>query len=403
MHMKTLPKILIITDMLLPVPNIGGGATEYLCTALLKQNEKFGNAYFYFLSTSDKKLNKYSYNYSKIYYFKNLNYYHIKSVKMLCEYIIYRIKYLLNGNKHNKHFDIFTFQILKIIKKNNINIVVNEGFPVQDYWCEITNLINDNFYNHIHQYQSYNKKISDIIPNTISVSKYIRKVITANKINSKNDFVLYNCIDQNLFSKHIDNNKRHKLRLKMGFSERDILTLFVGRIIPEKGIEELLSAFDNISNKNIKLLVIGGCDYGVNYKTEFYKKIINKISLMSNVKYLGQLTAKDVALYYQLSDVLVIPSICEEGACLVGIEGMASGLPIICTKSGGMNEYISSDCSIKINNDYNLVKNLKNSIIKMANDEQLRKQLGNNGLSHSKKYSEENYYINFLNIVNNNK
>ena len=65
---------------------------------------------------------------------------------------------------------------------------------------------------------------------------------------------------------------------------------------------------------------------------------------------------------YQLADISVIPSLCEDAAPLVAVEAMASGLPLIVTKSGGIPEYVSRKCALILEKDNQLIPNLQKSL-----------------------------------------
>ncbi len=71
-----------------------------------------------------------------------------------------------------------------------------------------------------------------------------------------------------------------------------------------------------------------------------------------------------------LADVGVFPSICNEAAGLVVIEALASGIPVITTNMGGIPEYADTrSCNI-LACDSSLVENLRDSMIKMIDNEE---------------------------------
>ena len=142
--------------------------------------------------------------------------------------------------------------------------------------------------------------------------------------------------------------------------------MFCGRFIPVKGINELLNAFEIIENKRIKLLLIGSANFSSPEETVFSKQIVDRSKRMDNVIYIGYIPNEQLPEYYASADVLAVPSVWEEGAGLVAIEGMASGLPLIITQSGGMVEYVSDECGIKLPIDSELSNNLANSIVELS-------------------------------------
>jgi glycosyltransferase involved in cell wall biosynthesis len=125
--------------------------------------------------------------------------------------------------------------------------------------------------------------------------------------------------------------------------------LFVGRIVPEKGVHVLLEAADIIINKlqiyNVKFEVVGpavGWDY--TGSSDYYESIVSGISARKLDAYfeLRPFTeAAELALVYSQSDVLVLPSLVDAYPSVVA-EAMMCGIPVIGTNSGGMSEMIIS-------------------------------------------------------------
>ena len=62
-----------------------------------------------------------------------------------------------------------------------------------------------------------------------------------------------------LFEKE-DCNTRNEIRKSLSYSDKDIVFLYVGRISPEKGVLELVHAFEKLELANKKLLLVG-CSY----------------------------------------------------------------------------------------------------------------------------------------------
>ena len=76
------------------------------------------------------------------------------------------------------------------------------------------------------------------------------------------------------------------------------------------------------------------------------------------MKFTGYIENQKLYRYYQSADIQVIPSLWEEAAGLIAIEGMLSGLPLIITKSGGMIEYAPSNVAVWIDRD-NIIPKLQ--------------------------------------------
>ena len=166
--------------------------------------------------------------------------------------------------------------------------------------------------------------------------------------------------------------------------------------MPEKGIDKLLDAFELLKNKPIRLLLIGSAGFSSNEQSDFSKQIITRAKSMTSVIFLGYVPNSFLPNFYQISDIQAIPSVWEEGAGLVAIEGMASGLPLIITKSGGMVEYVTDGCAIKVPIDNFLSYNLANSILWLFNNRETAKKMGFIGRKRAKEFSKEKYYNAFV-------
>lgn len=117
----------------------------------------------------------------------------------------------------------------------------------------------------------------------------------------------------------------------------DVFTfVFVGRIVKDKGINELAHAFQRLTevNKNIKLILVGAYEDNLDPISNESREIINNNPQIEAVG--GQ---RDVRPYYAMADVLVFPSY-REGFPNVVMEAGAMGLPSIVTDINGCNEII---------------------------------------------------------------
>jgi glycosyltransferase involved in cell wall biosynthesis len=108
--------------------------------------------------------------------------------------------------------------------------------------------------------------------------------------------------------------------------------LFVGRVVREKGVEELLCAVKKIltRRKGVKLRIVGdGPDL-----QDFIKRY--KDLLGDAVEFSGFLTGVELEDVYRKADVLVFPTY-HEGFPYVAIEAMRAGLPILSTGVGALD------------------------------------------------------------------
>ena len=122
-----------------------------------------------------------------------------------------------------------------------------------------------------------------------------------------------------------------------------IKLLFVGRIMPTKGLELLLFAMgDLISQHDIQLDVIG--DGG---DLLYCKKLARKLSIEKNVHFRGFMDKKTLLGYYQQCDIFVFPSLREASGNVI-FEAMSCAKPLIVSNAGGPGEVVKDDFGIKI-------------------------------------------------------
>ena len=279
-----------------------------------------------------------------------------------------------------------------------VDVIVLENPYRLEKFAALKDIVSEeNIYYHLHWTESGNIIDRQAIPNSISISEYVKnKWIKDNPQFGKN-YVVYNCVDVERFSARVKN--RDEEREKLGFTKQDFVVLFCGRFIPEKGVDKLLDAFEIIqSNKEerIKLLLIGSANYSSPQSTSFSDNVIFRAKQMDNVVYLGYIPNQIIHLYFGISDFLSVPSVWEEGAGLVAVEGMAAGLPLIITQSGGMVEYVTDDCAVKLPINDELPKSLANAIVDLSKNPERRDAMGKAGRKRAERFTKKNYYKDFL-------
>jgi glycosyltransferase involved in cell wall biosynthesis len=147
-----------------------------------------------------------------------------------------------------------------------------------------------------------------------------------------------NGIDTKRFStEEFSAEQKMELRTSLGIDEHDFVFVFVGRLVGDKGINELVCAFDGLSNekKNVKLLLVGPSENHLDPLTPATLQTIKNNESIIQAGY-----QSDVRPYFAISDVLAFPSY-REGFPNVVMQAGAMGLPCIVTNINGCNEIIS--------------------------------------------------------------
>ena len=191
------------------------------------------------------------------------------------------------------------------------------------------------------------------------------------------------------------------MKNKLNIPEKNKVIIFTGRIVQEKGIKELLLAYQRLSTENVTLVIIGSANFGATTNTKYEKEVSKLISqIKKQIIFTGFIHQTELYKYYNIADIAVMPSLFQDPAPLVCIETQATGTPLIATRVGGIPEYVGENTAILIDNDSNLVDNLSKEIDLLLNDQNKRKSMSENSIKHAQKFNTENYYLKFNNIIN---
>lgn len=155
----------------------------------------------------------------------------------------------------------------------------------------------------------------------------------------------------------------------------NFVVLFVGRLVLEKGIIELLESA-KIWNANINLKIIGS--------GPLERRVKEMVSKLSNVEFIGGIDSEKLPVYYSGSDLLIVPSVHEEGFGRVILESLACGIPVIGSKRGAIPEAMNTSVGRLIDvSSENITKEV-NLLFRT------RKLLINMGIN-ARRFAERNY------------
>ena len=180
--------------------------------------------------------------------------------------------------------------------------------------------------------------------NVYSNSKKLMEFILSKKFCSKRKIKTLangssNGIDTKYFSDNISLISKNKLLDTLKILKNDFVFCYVGRVVQDKGINELVSAFNelNLKNKNCKLIIVGKIENETNPVSKSTMGIIkkNKNILLTGFK-------NDVRPYLSIGNCFVFPSY-REGFPNVLMQAGAMDLPCIATNINGCNEIIQDN------------------------------------------------------------
>lgn len=152
-----------------------------------------------------------------------------------------------------------------------------------------------------------------------------------------------NGIDTSFFSpEQITGEKKQLLKQELNIEDTHFVFVFVGRLVGDKGINELIKAFSLLNKTHNlqyqpKLLLVGPQEQELDpLEQDTLEEIKNNPDIIS----VG--FQKDVRPYFAISDALVFPSY-REGFPNVVMQAGAMGLPSIVSNINGCNEIIIED------------------------------------------------------------
>ena len=219
----------------------------------------------------------------------------------------------------------------------------------------------------------------------ICISPSVEKLSHSQFIFSKKKTTVFkkgssNGIDTKRFSRamvpqqHID-----RLKNELGLEDNFVFG-FVGRLVDRKGIAEIYQVFSQLysSNPNLRFLFVGSFENDQVSDKELQRKIINHPGIL----YVGP--QYDVPLYLMLMDVFVLPA-WWEGFGNVLVQAAAMGLPVISTKTTGCIDAVSDGYNGILVNPKSL-EELRDAMLLLYNDSNLRNVFGKNGIEWAKNF-----------------
>lgn len=350
-------KIAILTSGILPVPAVLGGAVENLIDYYIEYNnqEKLHDITVYSIAPPPS---------SSIADTANTHYHYIDTTSFwgrLKRHIYVRTH---SSTYYDPYIEYFLHESLKDIARKEYDIIILENRP--GYAIPVSKVSKAKIIIHLHNdllnKDSKNaKEICQVCHKVITVSDYIKGRVETIGADIPIETV-YNGIDLERFY-----NATPIDRKILGFKEDDFIVVYSGRLIKEKGIEELIDAFNQLKDyPQIKLLILGGSFYGLSSNNPFLDTLKKKSeNIKDSIVFTGFIPYEQLPRYLKIGDVAIVPSMWEEPFGLTCIEAMAAGLPLIATNSGAIPEILGKK-SIIINKS-NLANNIYIQILYLYN------------------------------------
>lgn len=284
-------------------------------------------------------------------------------LKFMGAKIAHHIKYNLYPALASITARINGADIIHILNRPSHVLVVRKLFPKAKIFLHMQNdhmsTLPDNIFHQV-------VKESDRI---ISCSSFIQKriLIRSNKSPNVKCSIIFNGANNNLFIPSFD------------FSIKEKNIVFAGRLVPEKGVKELILAMLPIlaEKDNVRLYIVGSHSFGDLSETDYIQELKRLAKpYKEKVFFVGFLNHLELSELYKKSHLFVCPSIWEEPFGMVITEAMANGLPVVASKKGGIPEVLGNTGYLV--NPEN-ISEITESINKVLENPVLAKQLGEDG------------------------
>lgn len=375
--------IAIISTGIQPQPAVNGGAVETLVDTLVEYNEKNKLCNLTVFSVYDKAAQQASekQKHTKYFYFKRA-----KWIELLYEKRLFPTRLMVS---------FFAKQVAKQLKEMqrfDVVVVQNEyvsGKHIKKSIGSTPMLL------HLHNDYIYagEKNIEEKIScfnSFITISDYLK-----NRIHGVSPryrvTTIHNGINLNHFSpEKISSSAVEELRAKIGFTQSDKVIVFAGRLIAEKGIKELIEAFNSLPEKsNAKLMIIGSSFFKESKTTPYIEELKSLAKGNNNIVFTGYVPYDKMPLYYMAANIGCVPSVWEEPFGLTVVEQMSMGLPVVVSDAGAIPEIVSNEypCVAKRGESY--IQQLEKWIVALCENKTLYTQVKADVIQRAQIFSAE--------------
>jgi glycosyltransferase involved in cell wall biosynthesis len=170
-----------------------------------------------------------------------------------------------------------------------------------------------------------------------------------------------------------------RVRSKYGLPARFVL--YVGTIEPRKNLSRLVGAFAQARRRGMPHHLVCVGPYG--WSSRDLAGRIDRLGVKDAVHFTGYAPFADLPVIYNLGELFVFPSM-YEGFGLPVVEAMASGLPVITSRTSSLGE-IAADAAVTV--DPGCTEAIAEALARVAADEPLRRDLSARGLRRAQAFS----------------
>lgn len=226
----------------------------------------------------------------------------------------------------------------------------------------------------------------DRVTRWVACSRYIASwLVERNGIDPAKVVVIYTGVDTRARRSRWITEPGVRDALRRGFgvvNPQAVVLSFAGRLVREKGVNELLDAFEILRQRlgsGIELLVAGNVresDDPDNEKAVYGRAVAERMRDMQGVRWMGSLAPGQVHDFLLAGDIFVLPSLWDDPFPTSMIEAAAAGLPVVAGARGGITEFLQNCPGFEFARDSSDPLSLAESIFAFAASAERRESAG---------------------------
>jgi len=168
----------------------------------------------------------------------------------------------------------------------------------------------------------------------VTYGTHVEEYLISEGVKPERIFSAKHAIDNEVYARSVSSEELSTLRQRYNISDTHKVLLYVGRLVPEKGLDYLIEAFIQIARSDVILMLVGTGDYEVKLRAR-----LQEHNAINRARFVGYIPPEELPPFYALADVFVLPSITtpqfKEPWGLVVNEAFNQGKPVIATNAVG--------------------------------------------------------------------
>ena len=233
----------------------------------------------------------------------------------------------------------------------------------------------------------------------VTYGEHVRRYLLEEGVPDNRIFVTRHAVDNSVYNRTATESERRHLRDGLGIFPEQKVVLYLGRLVPEKGIPYLMKAVTNLGDDVVLVIAGTGTDQ------DRLETLAHRLGIDRRVRFTGYVAPENTVLYYAVADVYVLPSITtrlfKEPWGLVVNEAFNQGVPVIATDAvgaaaGGLVENGVNGFVVPEGNS----RAIEEKLSLILTDSALRDRLSRNAQATMTDWDNEHMVSGFLSAIN---